>query len=49
VQQKVAACFGAFVTDMEGGRSAIGDEDEDDDELEKLQPGHISYLAPGRT
>jgi lambda family phage portal protein len=47
VQQQVAACFGAFVTDMEGGQSSIGDEDEDDDTLEKLQPGHISYLAPG--
>jgi lambda family phage portal protein len=47
VQQQVAACFGAFVTDMEGGTTAISEEDEEDNELEKLQPGHISYLAPG--
>lgn len=47
LQQQVAACFGAFVTDMEGGQTSIGAADEDDDGLEKLQPGHIQYLAPG--
>jgi lambda family phage portal protein len=48
LQQQVAACFGAFVTDVDGASESIGDEDEDDDELEHLQPGHISYLPPGR-
>lgn len=49
MQQKVAACFGAFVTDMEGTGTAIGGEDDEDDELEHLEPGHISYLPPGKT
>ena len=43
-QQMVAACFGAFV-ENDGG--AVSEEDEDDEKLEHLQPGHIAYLAPG--
>lgn len=49
MQQKVAACFGAFVTDMEGAGTAIGQQDTTDDELEHLEPGHIAYLPPGKT
>jgi lambda family phage portal protein len=49
MQQKVAACFGAFVTDMEGTSTAIGAQDDDDDALEHLEPGHIAYLPPGKT
>lgn len=49
MQQKVAACFGAFVTDMEGAPSTIGAPDNNDDELEHLEPGHIAYLPPGKT
>jgi lambda family phage portal protein len=48
MQQKVAACFGAFVTDVDAAGSAIGEQDEDDDELEHLEPGHIAYLPPGK-
>jgi lambda family phage portal protein len=49
MQQKVAACFGAFVTDMDGQSTSLGAQDEDDDELEHLEPGHIAYLPPGKT
>lgn len=51
IQQKMAACFGAFVTDMDGAGTAIGAESTDDsgDPIEQLQPGHIAYLPPGKT
>jgi lambda family phage portal protein len=49
MQQKVAACFGAFVTDMEGASTALGEQDDTDDELEHLEPGHIAYLPPGKS
>lgn len=49
MQQKVAACFGAFVTDMEGTGTAIGEQDDADEQLEQLEPGHIAYLPPGKT
>lgn len=48
MQQKVAACFGAFVTDIDGASTAIGQQDPIDDQLESLEPGHIAYLPPGR-
>jgi lambda family phage portal protein len=51
MQQKVAACFSAFVTDMDGATSALGEEGTDDDgqPIEQLEPGHIEYLPPGKT
>ncbi|HET7500646.1 MAG TPA: phage portal protein [Kofleriaceae bacterium] len=51
MQQKVAACFGAFVTDVNGDAPPIGEEEEDEDgqPIEQIQPGHIEYLPPGRT
>lgn len=48
MQQKVAACFGAFVTDMDGAGTAISKQDDADEELEHLEPGHIAYLPPGK-
>lgn len=48
MQQKVAACFGAFVTDMDSAGTAIGQQDANDDQLEHLEPGHIAYLKPGQ-
>lgn len=48
MQQKVAACFGAFVTDEDPSSPAIGVQDEDDENLEHLEPGHIAYLPAGR-
>jgi lambda family phage portal protein len=51
MQQKVAACFGAFVTDMDGQPSALGVEatSNDSQPVDQLEPGHIEYLPPGKT
>lgn len=49
VQQRIAACFGAFVTDLDGGGTSLGDEDDDDNMLETLEPGLIQYLPPGKS
>lgn len=49
MQQKVAACFGAFVTDMDGTSSPVGKKDDGNDRIEHLAPGHIAYLPPGKT
>lgn len=46
LKQKIAALFSAFVTDTEG--DSAGEQDEEDDKLEELFPGMISYLPPGR-
>jgi lambda family phage portal protein len=48
MQQKIAACFGAFVTDVDGAATPLG-EVSTDDRLETLEPGHIEYLPPGKT
>lgn len=54
MQQKVAACFGAFVTDMDGTAPPLGalaqtTTDSDGSQIESLEPGHIEYLQPGKT
>ncbi len=49
MQQKVAACFGAFVTDMDGAALPVGKKDDKNDRIEHLAPGHIAYLPPGKT
>ncbi len=48
MQAKVAACFGALVTDPQGDTSPLGEEEDDDDTLENLEPGQIQYLKPGQ-
>src|SRR5574343_1178889 len=48
MQQKIAACFGAFVRDVDGGSTPLGEESAEDDRLEELSPGQIQYLPPGR-
>lgn len=50
MQQKVAACFGAFVTDTDGNPPAFGTAatGNDGSPLDKLQPGQIAYLKPGQ-
>lgn len=50
VKQKVAACFGAFVKDLDGQGSQIGKPgtDKDGNPLDQLEPGHIAYLRPGQ-
>lgn len=49
MQQKVAACFAAFVQDLDGAASPLGDLDSSDETIEDLEPGHIQYLPPGKT
>lgn len=48
MRQKIAACFAAFVTDADGIGGHIGQEDEEDDTIESLEPGLISQLPPGK-
>lgn len=45
MRQKIAACFAAFVSNVEG---PVGAEDADDPLAETLEPGLISYLKPGQ-
>jgi lambda family phage portal protein len=49
MQQKVAACFGAFVQDLDSAGVALGEQSKADAALETLEPGHIEYLPPGKT
>lgn len=44
LRQKIAACFCAFITDVDGTASAS----DDDEELERLEPGRIDKLPVGR-
>ncbi len=49
MRQKIAACFAAFVTDVDGVGSPLGTEDEDDESIDELEPGMIKNLKPGQT
>lgn len=55
MQAKVAACFGAFVTDPSGENNPIAgaldgnNTDANGTPIESLEPGHIAYLPPGKT
>ena len=49
-QQRIAACFGAFVQDLEGTSPApLGAESTTDPLIEELQPGQVQYLRPGQS
>ncbi len=48
MQAKVQALFAAFVSDMDGQAKALGKEDDDNDELETIEPGQVQYLRPGQ-
>lgn len=50
MQAKVAACFGAFVTEMDGGNPSIATTTTDTDgvQIDQLEPGHVAYLRPGQ-
>jgi lambda family phage portal protein len=48
VRQKIAACFAAFVKNIDGSDVSIGEQDEDDPLVESLEPGTLSYLKPGQ-
>jgi len=49
VRQKIAACFAAFVQDSDPSSSLGTGSSNDEDLLEKLEPGVIEYLPPGKT
>jgi lambda family phage portal protein len=48
LKQKIAACFAAFVTDMDGTAGPLGAADAANPLYETLEPGQISYLPPGK-
>ncbi len=49
MRQKIAACFAAFVTDLDGGGGgAIGEADATDPLVETLEPGMIQRLPLGK-
>jgi lambda family phage portal protein len=51
MRQKIAACFAAFVTDIDGSGTPLGaasDDTADGQSTESLEPGTIEYLPPGR-
>lgn len=48
MRQKIAACFGAFVTDIDGAGAPLGEQDTDDPLVETLEPGMIVNLKPGQ-
>jgi lambda family phage portal protein len=49
-QQRIAACFGAFVMDMEGtAPTTLGERDSSNEKIEDLQPGQVQYLRPGQS
>lgn len=49
MRQKIAACFAAFVTDINGASQPLGDAQAgEDDSIEHIEPGFVSYLEPGK-
>jgi lambda family phage portal protein len=46
MQQKVAACFAAFIT-KESDDTATASDDNDDDNTERIEPGIIEHLHQG--
>lgn len=48
VRQQVAACFAAFITDMESAGGGMGEEDPTNDLVDKLEPGMMLELPPGK-
>lgn len=49
MRQKIAACFAAFVTDVDGAGVGVGEANAADPLVETFEPGMISYLKPGQT
>lgn len=48
MRQKIAACFAAFVTDVDGTSSPLGEQSAENPIVETLEPGLVSYLKPGQ-
>lgn len=49
VRQKIAACFAAFVTDIDGTGPGLGEPSTTDDLVESFEPGMILSLPPGKS
>ena len=49
VRQKIAACFAAFVTDIDGTGPGLGEPSTTDDLVETFEPGMILSLPPGKS
>lgn len=47
LRQKIAACFAAFVTDVDGSGRAIGQRDPKNPRIESIDPGTVYYTLPG--
>lgn len=48
MRQMIAACFAAFVTDLDGSAPPLGDQDIGNPLVEKFEPGMITQLPPGK-
>jgi lambda family phage portal protein len=48
MKQKIAACFAAFVTDVDGAMAPVGEKDPDDELVETFEPGMIQKLPAGK-
>jgi len=48
MQQRIAACFGAVVTDINGETDSLGTQSTTDTQLETLEPGMILNIGPGK-
>ena len=49
MKQKIAACFGAFVEDIDGESNSLGIVGGENNMVESLEPGTVSYLSPGQS
>lgn len=47
MQQKIASCYAAFISDFDGEN--VNESEDDSDITEKIQPGRIQNLPPGKT
>lgn len=48
LRQKIAACFAAFVTDVNGTGSPLGQPNKKDKRIESIDPGTVYYTMPGQ-
>jgi lambda family phage portal protein len=49
LRQKIAACFAAFVTDVDGNAPAVGEPSAEDPLVETLDPGMVVKLPIGKS
>jgi lambda family phage portal protein len=49
MRQKIAACFAAFITDVDGQGGGVGETSASAPLVETLEPGMMSYLPPGKS